>query len=134
MKNKTISDTKNLIRNIVVDVTSGERDRQRRTSNDSILSNYIDDEIDVDEVDMYVSYKVAVTENFILLEWWENHQSSFPRLFELIKFIHSIPATSAPSERKFSLAGNIMNCLRASLDPSKIQDLLLLHSNENENM
>lgn len=114
----------------MVDSTDSTEQRPvRRRSNESVVSDYFDDDSDLDEVEMYLSYKVPPTDDFDLLKWWEEHRDTFPKLYKISMFIHSIPATSAPSERKFSLAGNILNCLRCSLDPSKIEDLLLIHSN-----
>ena len=39
------------------------------------------------------------------LEWWKRHQPNFPRLSVLAKKYLTIPATSAPSERVFSVGG-----------------------------
>lgn len=124
-KIETIRDLKAML----ATVTRSEPQTIRRRSSDSVVSDYFDDDTDIDEVEMYLSYKVAANEDMDLLKWWDDHRETFPLLFEISQFIHSIPATSAPSERKFSLAGNILNCLRSNLDPSKVEDLLLLHSN-----
>jgi hypothetical protein len=40
-----------------------------------------------------------------------------------------IPATSAPSERVFSLAGNIYNRRRASLSPEHLDAIVFLNAN-----
>jgi hypothetical protein len=42
------------------------------------------------------------------LEWWQNNHAKFPNVWKLAKCILSIPATSAPSERVFSAAANII--------------------------
>jgi hypothetical protein len=39
------------------------------------------------------------------LLWWHDRRHLFPRLFQLMKRFLCIPATSASSERVFSLAG-----------------------------
>ncbi|XP_061592770.1 zinc finger BED domain-containing protein 4-like [Cololabis saira] len=39
------------------------------------------------------------------LDWWKRHQPNFPRLSHLAKKYLSVPATSAPSERVFSVGG-----------------------------
>lgn len=130
LKLQTIRDLKELFSEI--DLQMPNNQTLRRKSTDSVVSDYFDDDSDLDEVELYVAYKVSTSEEIDVLEWWSNHSQTFPKLYQIATFIHSIPATSAPSERKFSLAGNILNCLRTSLDPSKVEDLLLLHSNSDE--
>jgi len=41
------------------------------------------------------------------LEWWKANHAGFPHLSVLARRVLAIPATSAPSERLFSTAGNI---------------------------
>jgi len=63
------------------------------------------------------------------LEWWSNHHQSFPYVWELAKCILSIPATSAPSERVFSVASNVVNKKRVRLDPETVDLLIYLRGN-----
>lgn len=51
------------------------------------------------------------------LEWWKNHESQFPILASLARLYLAIQATSAPSERQFSVASRVINTKRSSLDP-----------------
>ena len=39
------------------------------------------------------------------LDWWRLNATKYPRLSELAKIYFTIPATSIPSERTFSVAG-----------------------------
>lgn len=130
-KTETIRDLKELFAATEVCSTVATERTRRRRSNDSVLSDYFDDDYDVDEVEMYIGQKIGSGE-IDLLKWWDDHKESYPKLHRIAMFIHSIPATSAPSERKFSLAGNVLSCLRSSLDPMKVENLLLLHSNSSE--
>ena len=62
------------------------------------------------------------------LEWWERKQSNFPLHAKLARrYLCVPPATSAPSERVFSLAGLTIAKDRASLNPEIADALTFLH-------
>ena len=65
------------------------------------------------------------------LTWWRINQSRFPNLARLAKRILCIPATSAPSERVFSVAGLTIAKDRARLLPVIADDLVFLHDIRN---
>jgi hypothetical protein len=48
-----------------------------------------------------------------LQEWWKAKASYFPTVWLLAQYYLAIPATSASSERSFSVAGRILNPLAA---------------------
>lgn len=130
-KVQTIRDLKEMVSSVpTVSSPDSERSRRRR-SNDSVLSDFYDDDDNFDEVDIYIAQKI-MAEDVDILKWWDDHSESYPKLHKIAMFIFAIPATSAPSERKFSLAGHVLSCLRSSLDPMKVENLLLLHSNSSE--
>ncbi|XP_057715736.1 E3 SUMO-protein ligase ZBED1-like [Corythoichthys intestinalis] len=64
------------------------------------------------------------------LTWWEKNAARYPTVAELARSLLSIPATSTPSERLFSAAGNIVSKKRASLSPEHVDMLTFLHCNK----
>ena len=63
------------------------------------------------------------------LEWWKRNESVYPGLAKVAKKYLVVPATSAPSERLFSKSGKVVNELRASLKPDKVEMLTFLARN-----
>jgi zinc finger BED domain-containing protein 1 (E3 SUMO-protein ligase ZBED1) len=64
------------------------------------------------------------------LQWWYNHgRVSFPMLQGLAFKYLTIPATSVPSERLFSSAGDIISSKRASLGAELARELIFLNGN-----
>ena len=61
------------------------------------------------------------------LNWWELSETRYPKLAILAKRYLCIPATSIPSERVFSVAGQTVSKLRASLDKDTVNEILFLH-------
>jgi len=63
------------------------------------------------------------------LVWWKTHAEQFPRLSMLAKSYLAIPATSAASERVWSIAGDTISDKRAALGDSTLDALLFIHDN-----
>lgn len=63
------------------------------------------------------------------LEWWQARRPAYPLLSSLAARYLGIPATSVPSERVFSCAGNLVTKKRAALRPDNVEMLLFLHYN-----
>jgi hypothetical protein len=61
------------------------------------------------------------------LDWWRVKQHQYPILSKIASKILAIPATSAPSERVFSVAGITIAKERSRLDPTNAGDLVFLH-------
>ena len=55
-----------------------------------------------------------------ILKWWKDNGSTYPSLYLAMKATLSIPATSVPAERIFSLAGFIVNKRRAQLKADRV--------------
>ena len=80
------------------------------------------------EIDRYLAEEDLDSEEDPL-KWWKDHTKKYPILSQVCKKYLSIPATSSPSERLFSRAGNIVTPLRNSLKPEMVDMLTFLSSN-----
>lgn len=63
------------------------------------------------------------------LKWWKENCFQYPLLSRLAKAYLSIPATSVPSERVFSTAGDIVTAQRSQLLPENVDMLVFLKKN-----
>ena len=64
------------------------------------------------------------------LEWWKKHESKFPNFVAALEKMYlSIQATSAPSERIFSVASRVLSKLRAAMGSDTASTLEYLHQN-----
>lgn len=64
------------------------------------------------------------------LNWWKLHSPLFPKLQDCAKKFLCIPATSVPSERLFSKAGELVSQKRSSLSDDNINMILFLNKNK----
>ena len=64
--------------------------------------------------------------------WWRDNCCSFPGIARLARKYLAVPASSVPSERMFSSAGNFATKQRARLDPDALERDVLLHHYLNE--
>jgi hypothetical protein len=62
------------------------------------------------------------------LDWWREHAAQVAPLDMIARWVLCIPATSAESERTFSLSGRIVSPLRTRLSGGRVHDLTLLAS------
>lgn len=63
--------------------------------------------------------------------WWQLKQQQYPLLAGVALKVLAIPATSAPSERVFSVAGLTIAKERSRLDPANAGELIFLHDIRN---
>ena len=84
------------------------------------------------DIDLYIKLPQISSEsiaNFNLLVWWRDNSVTFPVLSKIARKVHGIVASSAPSERVFSLSGNCITEKRSRLLPSNVDKLVFLHYN-----
>lgn len=83
-----------------------------------------------EEISRYMGCEIPDEDkNLTILRWWEKNQYIFPRLSILAKKYLSIPASSVPSERVFSLAGQVVSKKRSRMHPSNVDMLIFLNKN-----
>ncbi|KAL4007921.1 hypothetical protein ACER0C_001773 [Sarotherodon galilaeus] len=63
------------------------------------------------------------------LEWWKSRATVFKKTCDVMKTRLCIVATSVPSERIFSKAGQIITDRRNRLSPGKVRELIFLNAN-----
>ena len=68
------------------------------------------------------------------LKWWQINEGRYPKLAKLAKVYLAVPATSVPSERTFSVAGQTVSKLRASLDSESVDQIIFLNKNLKESV
>jgi len=61
--------------------------------------------------------------------WWKHHEVEFPLLSNIARSVLHIPATSVPSERVFSAAGDIVTATRNCLSSEIVDVLVFLKQN-----
>jgi hypothetical protein len=59
------------------------------------------------------------------LAWWREAAPGLPCLAEFARRYLAVPATTAESERLFSLAGAIVSPMRVRLSPARVNDLVV---------
>lgn len=83
-----------------------------------------------DEITEYLSSRLSDNPDpDNVLQWWDFNKERYTALSKLARFIFSIPASSAPSERAFSVCRRILEERRTRLAPQTVSNLLFLHSN-----
>ena len=64
-----------------------------------------------------------------ILDFWRDHEKSFPLLARVARMFFGIPVTSASSERLFSAAGNVISSARTLLATERAEQLIFIHDN-----
>ena len=74
-------------------------------------------------------YNGEATTELNPLSWWKENLHRYPILSRLARKYLCIPATSVPTERAFSSAGNIVSAKRSCLQPDSVEMLVFLAEN-----
>jgi hypothetical protein len=82
------------------------------------------------ELDRYKAERVLSMDKDPL-EWWEKRKLQYPILYVLHLRYLSIPATSAPSERLWSLAARVVTNSRARMKCDLVAAIIFLKENSN---
>ncbi|CAB5131700.1 unnamed protein product [Rhizophagus irregularis] len=98
-------------------------------SSNSLLARIFQDNVThVDEVANYLALP-KIHHDDCPLTWWKTNKTRFPVLSKLARKYLAIPATSTPSERLFSEAGNVMTIKRTQLAPNMLENLVFCKKN-----
>ena len=82
------------------------------------------------EVHQYLSLDASASNNPVdPMKWWKTYCVQLPFLSLLARKYLCIPATSVPSERAFSVSGNIITSKRSCLHPENAEMLSFLAHN-----
>lgn len=68
-------------------------------------------------------------DNVDSFQWSKDHQHTFPKLSAIAKKLLCIVATSAPAERIFSVAGNIITAQRSNIATQNVDRMIFLYEN-----
>jgi hAT family C-terminal dimerisation region len=94
----------------------------------SLLKSLDKEEVAQNEMEEYLDLaQIGLNNN--PLEWWKSHSVKFPILSEISKIYLAVPATSTPSERLFSDAGNLLTSKRTRMLPELFKRMIFLKKN-----
>lgn len=92
-----------------------------RDSGSSRVANQVKD---------YLNDKIETMETNPAL-YWKEHEKKYPALAEVAKEVLSVPASSAPVERLFSVAGKVFTPERCRLTDTRFEQLMFIRCNNN---
>lgn len=81
-----------------------------------------------DEVTEYLK-EDKIPFNHNPFEWWMSKKSKYPILAKMARIYLATPATSTPSERLFSDAGNLLTAKRTRMNPELFKRIMFLKRN-----
>lgn len=125
--------------NVISDTTTKERKQKRQSQN--LFDSFADSEDEEaslsgslyckelsEYLQMPITDKDDRDDSTTLSEWWFKHRTMFPNLFKVFMRISSIPASSAPSERCFSVTRQIISEKRSSILPENVSNIMMVRN------
>ena len=82
------------------------------------------------EVEEYLAQPPPLEKTSDPLQFWQTHEKKWPNLAILASRYLTIPASSAPVERLFSIAGKVFRPERASLSDKRFEELMFIRCNK----
>src|SRR3989337_2503174 len=98
------------------------------SSNSLLARIFQNSSIRIDEIASYLALPKVHPDECPLM-WWKTNRTRFPILSKVARKYLAIPATSTPSERLFSEAGNIMTIKRTQLSSTTLENLVFCKKN-----
>ena len=83
---------------------------------------------------LLVIFKSVISRMDSPFQWWKLHSTKYPILAQVAKKILAIQATSTPSERLWSKAGELCNAKRSQLGAKLIDKILFCNHNKYNNL
>jgi hypothetical protein len=127
------SDSENAMIRELYGVGVDDEDENRRSSLDEAEDQATLNLRCLAELKMYIDVAKAFVSDKSTsncpLQWWKENKSSFKLLAPVARKWLGCLASSVPSERAFSSAGNTVSAKRASLGDDMVRDLVFLHDN-----
>ena len=81
------------------------------------------------EFQRYLS-QPCISEDRDVLAYWKDHRETFPTLAKLAQKYLSVPASSAPVERIFSIAGKVFRPDRCRLTDKNFESVMFVKCND----
>nr|XP_055057386.1 E3 SUMO-protein ligase ZBED1-like [Misgurnus anguillicaudatus] len=103
----------------------------KKTALEDLLGGTFDEPVaqHISQIDAeMIKYRAetSISLNSCPLKWWKENDRLYPLLSSIAKAYLSTPATSVPSERVFSSAGDIVNVQKSQLLPENVDMLIFL--------
>lgn len=129
MRIRTQGQLRNAYQDMKILTNEDQEVELRPISSNSLLARMFENNaIHIDEVASYLALP-KIHHDECPLMWWKTNKTRFPVLSKLAKKYLAVPATSTPSERLFSEAGNVMTIKRTQLAPNMLENLVFCKKN-----